>query len=280
MSPVGLTRRNSIKPFELTVTMGQAKGITKLSKFGNSTTITPDSDPQDIWEFGGLYTFDDDGTAPIKYISSSDTDDSAQIIIAEGLDIDGNFVRQSIETTGQDNVVLPTPLWRLFRMYNDSVSGNDIVGTLYGHTDPVPTDGVPLDINVRAIIVGGANQTLMAIYTVPMGTVGFLFKGEVGLSTEGNINTLSEYARMHYESRRFGKVFTVKKLVTCLVSGSSIYQDMRSFQDAIPAKTDIRLRVIKVTDDMKVWGTFDVLLVDEGQLTPEFLDGIGQPGHE
>ncbi len=152
---------------------------------------------------------------------------------------------------------------------------NDLVGMIYCHTDV--TSGIPADENVRAIIDGNHNQTLMTIYTIPRGKVGFLYRGELGVELEGNAASLSEYAHCHYESRRLHKVFKVKKAVTIMVGGNAIYQDKRSFPDVIPAMTDIKLRCMEVTQTMGLWGTFDILLVDEDKLSSAYLTAIGQP---
>ena len=268
---------NQLIPFELSVVMGKKDGYSKVDKFGINPTIEPATDPEDIWEFGGVYTFDDFGTTAGLYVSSSSSSDAGKTIVVQGLDITGELVTQEVTLLDQANVTLPTPLWRTFRMYNSSDS--DFVGTVYCHNDTTPTDGVPDDANVRAIVVGEKNQTLMCIYCVPKGKVGFLYRGEIGLELEGNAATLAEYSHCHYESRRFGKTFRVKKSLTLIAGGSSTYQDERSFPDVIPALTDIRLRVQIVTQAMGMWGTFDILLVDEDKFSDEYLAQIGQPGY-
>jgi hypothetical protein len=258
--------------------MGQIEGFSVQDKFGANPIIEPATDPEDIWEFGGVYNYDTAGTAPIQYISSSDAADN-QTISVLGLDIDGYEVAQEIVVNGQTNVVLPTPLWRVYRMENESDDGNDVQGILYCHTDPTPTNGVPLDANVRAIINNGQNQTLMALYTIPRGKVGFLYRGELGIQLSGGTSALADYARFHYESRRRGKVFKIKKAIDCIVGGSSTYQDSRSFPDIIPDLTDIRLRVQEVSTDMGVWGAFDILLVDERHISEGYLTAIGQTNY-
>jgi len=266
-------------PFGLAVNMGQLTGYTALDKFGVNLDISSGVADNDIWEFGGAYTYDADGTAPILYLSSSDNTDT-QPIEVQGLDINGDLVSQTITLTGQTNASLTTALWRVFRMSNDGNAGDDIAGVVYCHTDAAPTAGVPASANVRAIINAGNNQTLMALYTVPKGQVGFLWRGEVGVSLEGNAASLSEYAHIHYESRRFGKVFRVKKSLTCMIGGgSAIYQDERSFKDIIPAMTDVRIRSKAVTADMGLFSTFDMLLVDEDNFSEAYLSAIGQPGY-
>ena len=275
----GETESLDNRSFELRVSMGDEDGYSVVDKFGVNLNITTTSDPEDIWEFGGIYNYDLFGTAPVMYISSSDSSDVGQSINVQGLDINGDFVEQTISTNGQNNVSLTTPLWRIYRMQNTADFPDILEGMLYCHTSPTNTNGVPPDASVRALINDGNNQTLMCLYTIPKGKVAFLYRGELGLQLEGNAGALAEFAHCHYESRRFGKNFTVKKAVTCLVGGSAIYQDKRSFPDVIPALTDIKLKVEEVSQTMGIWGTFDILLVDEDKFSTEYLQAIGQPGY-
>lgn len=268
--------------FNLAVSMGLLEGFSTVDKFGVNAVISTDSFPEDIWEFGGEYNYDPVGTAPIMYISSSDPLDVGQTIFVQGLDILGNLASQTLTTDGNNIVNLGIPLWRVFRMINisEELVGGALQGVLYCHTDPTPTNGVPVDLAVRAIINDGTNQTLMTLYTVPKGFVAFLYRGEVGVELEGNQGALAEYAHVHYESRRFNGIFTVKKAITCMVGGgSSVYQDDRSFPDVIPSLTDIKLTVVEVSQTMGMFGTFDILLVEESMFSDSYLQSIGQPGY-
>lgn len=266
--------------FELAVSAGLVDGLSTVDKFGRNQDVDIATAPEDVWEFGGLYNYDTFGTAPILYISSSDALDVGQTIDVQGLDITGAMVNQIATTNGQNNVTLTTPLWRVFRMVNESDVGNDLAGILYCHTDPTPTAGVPAGISVRSIIDDGNNQTLMALYTIPLGKVGFLYRGELGIGATGNAGALAENADVQYRSRRLGKVFTVKKAVNLMIGGNPIYQDERPFPDIVPDLVDIKITVESVTDDnTKTWATFDILLVDESKLEPAFLQAIGQQGY-
>ena len=265
----------TVKPFELAVKMGQVPGYSAIDKFGVNLNITTATDPEDVWEFGGMYNYDTNGTAPIKYLSSSSTADTQTIQIV-GLDVDGYEVIQNIKLTGQTNVNLTDSLWRVYRMQNQS--SVSLVGIVYCHTDAAPTDGVPLAAKVRAVIDDGNNQTLMSLYTIPRGKVGFLYRGEIGIHYESATPTADvHYAHCHYESRRYGKVFTIKKAVTVLTHANSIFQDVRSFPDPIPALTDIKILAEEVTTTLGLFATFDIMLVDESVFTENYLNLIGQP---
>lgn len=264
---------NLNQDFNLKVQQGLIQGHSVVDKFGVNQDLSPSTDPEDMWEFGGLYTYDADGTAPIQSIVSDDAGDTEPIEV-QGLDIDGNLKTQTITLNGTTRVALDTPLWRVFRMGNTGT--NYLEGTVYCYAG---TSSVPANADVRAIIDGANGQTLMALYTIPKGKVAFLYRGELGVELEGNTGALAEYAHCHYESRRYGQTFRVKKAVTCMVGGNAIYQDKRSFPDIIPSLTDIKLKIIEVTQSMGMWGTFDLLLIDEDLFSTEYLTAIGQVGY-
>jgi len=169
-------------PFNLAVTQGKIDGYSKIDKFGLNPTIATTSDPEDVWEGGGIYTYDADDTAPIVSIaSSSAAADNGIDIEITGLDINGDQVTQTI-ALGLTRQTLTTPLWRVYRMAN--VGDTALTGTVfcYTGTGTAPSLG---DSEVRAVITNGYNQTLMALYTVPAGKVGFLMRGETGMEWSG-----------------------------------------------------------------------------------------------
>lgn len=260
-------------PYGLKISKGQLPGVSAVKKFGENPDVDTATIPEDIWEVGGLYNYEDDGVDDIKYLSSSDNADLVDVSI-EGLDKDGNYVKQILTLTGQTVVNLTTPLWRVFRMENLGIV--NIAGTVYCHIDAAPTAGVPLTAKIRAIIAGSNNQTLMALYTVPKGKVCFVHRAEIGMSR----SLAAGSAQTAYFSRQFGGVFKIKKRIDISSSGSSTYQDPRSFPDTIPALTDMKLTVENVTaNNTGIFGSFDIELVDESQFSDAYLASIGQPGY-
>lgn len=266
----GTAYLNVGQPFNLQVNQGLIAGHSVVDKFGENPSVDTGTTPEDIWEAGGLYNYDADGTAPIVSLISDNILDTQDILIT-GLDVNGVETEQIITLTGTTRAALTTPLWRVYRMIN--VSPTNLTGTAYCY---IGTGGVPVLADIRAIIDNGNNQTLMALYTVPKGFVGYLYKGELGQSRG---QTAGE-SRLAYFSRRFGGAFTIKKRVNVTNTGSSIYQDTRTFPDVIPSLTDIKLTVESVSgNNTGIFGTFDILLIDETLFPVSFLQAIGQPGY-
>lgn len=258
---------NQGQDFILKVSQGLIPGHRIVDKFGENPDVDTTTFPEDIWEAGGVYNYDADGTAPIVSVISDNIADTGPILIV-GLDIDGYRVVQTVTLNGTTRVPLTTALFRVYRMIY--LGSTDLVGVAYCY---VGTGGVPVLADIRAIIDNGNNQTLMALYTVPKGEVAFLFRGELGASR----SITSGEAQCAYYSRRMGEIFTIKKRVNLSNAGTSIYQDRRAFPDVIPYLTDIRLRVESVSaNNMGIFGTFDLLLIDQRLFSNEFLEDIGQ----
>ena len=274
MAKIPRAQGSVVIEYGLACTLGLLKKTGKIDKFGFNSTITTASDPEDIWEGGGIYTYDPFGTAPIVSLASSSGSDTVDVEVT-GLDIDGVEVKQTITLQGTTRVALTTALWRVYRMENDGAV--DLVGNVfcYTGTGTVPSIGDP---EVRAIIVNGNNQTQMALLTIPANKVGFLFKGELGIQYSAGFLGGAEFLRASYKSRRLNKIFKIKKTVSLISDGTSIYSDKRSFPDPVPALTDLKLTADEVSADMGAWASFDLLIVDQDEFSDEFLAGIGQPG--
>jgi len=263
----------TVQQLPLAISMGRAPGYSFVDKYGVNPSVTTATDPEDIWEFGGVYPFST--TADIVSLSSSDNGDDQKIEIY-GLTLAGVEVKQTLTLTGQTVVELTTDLWRVYRMIN--VGTTSLAGTVYCFSGTTVTAGVPSGASVvKAIIDDGNNQTLMCVYTIPAGKVGFFIRAEVGMQYTSGFFASAAFAALSYKTRRKGKVFIVKKSVSLMSSGSSNFQDERPFPCPIPAMTDLKLSVDEVSAEIGVWGTFDILLVDEAKFTAAYLTGIGQP---
>ena len=267
-----------VVPFELSVSMGLVDGTTHIHKYGVNDVVTTSTDPETIWDSGGVYPYDANSTTNIKYISSDSLADTNITIQVQGLDIDGAAVTQTATANGTNVVTLTTPLWRVFRMKNTSAYTN--AGTLYCHTAAAPTAGDPDAADTRATIEVGHGQTFMAVYTIPAGCVGFVAHIEAGIELTGASPAAAvQYANIHFSAREYGKTFLVKKTFTCISGGNTSFHARPEIPLRFPSLTDLQISVDEVSATMGAWGAFDVLLVEEEMLTTAFLTSIGQPGY-
>jgi hypothetical protein len=256
--------------YRLDLSRGYYTDMSVVDKYGFNDTLRnpiPTGEFDTVWEFGPtkpVYTYPTWTNAPIDRLSSSDAADTMDIEV-QGLDINGDFVEQTITLTGQTPVALTTALWRVFRMQNvdnnpTTGQGVDISGTVYCFANGTVTAGVPDNsADVYAVIIDGNNQTQMAVYTIPKGKTGYLMAGEIGILRTGTTANVE----VAYRSRRFGEPFKVKKTIGLDNAASSNYQDDRAVWDPIPELTDIEISAAQTSSNgIGAWATLCILLID------------------
>jgi len=231
----------------LAIAKGDVTGTTFVSKFGQNEDIGTGA-YEDIWDGGGTYTWPANGTAPITHLYSTGAD-TVEIEV-QGLDIDGELVVQTKTLTGTTVVALDTALWRVFRMKN--LGSTDI-----GSSNIVHASDSGKTVSY-AQIQNGNNQTLMALYTIPAGKIGYLLAGSasiVGLVRDYSIDG-------HVYMRSYGGVFQLKHTFGAISDGTSVFQHRYHIPLPIPAKTDITVKAISSKDGGILNATFDIVLVD------------------
>ena len=233
------------KEFYLEVAKGNVTGHTIMSKFGQNDALS--AAYEDVWDNGGTYTYPADATADIVELVSTDANDTEDIEI-QGLSSDGTLTVQTETLTGTTPVVITTPLWRVFRLKN--MGSADLVGD-------VTVENAANDVEYAKIQIGN-NQTLMALYTIPLGKKGYMIQGTNSLI--GTNRTYSVSGRM--TMRPFGGVFQLKKTFGLSSDGSSFMVMPWPLPGQIGAKTDIRVSAISsATGGINT--TFEILLVDD-----------------
>ena len=243
-------------PVFVEIALGNVEGYQAVNKFGDNPDIDTATTPEDIWDYGGEYTFST--TADISQLSSSSSSDVGNIQVY-GLDsnwMDTNFI---IKLNGQTNVHLPIKLIRAYRMIN--IGSNDFVGNVcLSVSNTAQTAGVPsVATNVRAYVYDGNNQTLMAIYTIPAGKKGVFLDGYVTMA-----NDRSSYAILSLEMRPYNGVFSTKGIASISSAGSSFFKYAYAVPVCVPAKTDILIKCTEVgANDTAIAAAFDILLIDE-----------------
>jgi hypothetical protein len=248
---------DSLGHLDIDIARGIYPALSGVRKFGVIPDIGIGDPPTDIWEFGLSqveYIFPVWGTAPIDTISSDNAADTMPLTV-QGLDIDGYFVEQTVTLEGLDKVTLPTPLWRVFRMWNagmNLVTGQSpiILGVVYCYEDTSILLGVPEDDDkVRAVILDGNNQTQMMIYTIPKGHVAYMTRGETGLQKGGN---QVGSATMQFRVRLFGGAFRTSKTVGLVSEGNSYFTTTRMPSQLIPELTDIKATCTDITGNNSI----------------------------
>jgi len=254
---VNLTNGNNLKisleetepganqPFNLDVAKGLVSGHSSVSKFGQNDSL--DGTWQDVWDGAGTYGYPPNGTAPVTNVESTSASDVTDLEV-QGLDINGTLTVQTVTLTGTTKVVLPTPLWRVFRMKN--VGAADYVGI-------ITAENAGNSITY-AIIEVGNNQTLMALYTIPLGKTGYMLQGTNSLVGTNRTYTVDGRLTM----RPYGGVFQLKRTFGLSADGTSFISMTYPVPGKIPALTDIRVSA-KSSATGGVNTTFEIILIDD-----------------
>jgi hypothetical protein len=139
------------------IASGAVTGHSHINKFGYSDNI---QNLSTIWDGSNIYTYSTSAGA-VTVASSSDDDDGA-VIEVQGLDGDYNLVVQdiTIDGTGATNLI------RVFRARVKTPATDE--------TTNVGIISVNIATQLRAKILAGKGQTLMAVYTIPAGKTGYL----------------------------------------------------------------------------------------------------------
>ena len=232
--------------FYLAVSQGLVPGHSIVNKFGQNADLT-NTTYEDVWDGGGTYTYPADGNADITKVVSTSTADTIDVEV-QGLDVTGALTVQTITLTGTTAVILTTPLWRIFRMKN--VGAVDNVGE-------VSAQNTALGI-IYAIMQAGNNQTLMALYTIPLGYTGYMYQSSASMAGLTNTYNIGIRALM----RPFGGVFQLKATNGLNSTGNSFTVLPSDLPGAIGEKTDIRYMASTSKAGGVVNSRFSILLIE------------------
>lgn len=254
-------RLTPVTDFFFEVAKGTISGHSIVNKYGNNPDIDTGTDPEDIWTYGGKYTYND--TPSIQYISSDDATDLGMEITVEGLDENWREQSVTVQLDGQNQTQIGTGerFVRVFRAYNSGpleFAGNVLI---YDDTVASVTLGVPSPAtSVKAELPAAYQQTYMALYTVPAGKVGYIIEKAWSL----NDASTSTRAIVELKTRNFGGVFRSKELDSLRSNGTSLTEVRHLAPDAIPEKSDIQM-ICKETSNSNTNLTayFSVLLVQK-----------------
>jgi len=216
------------------VASGSVTGHSHINKFGYSNDI---ANLSTIWDGSNIYTYST--SAGAVTVSSSSTDDTGAVIEVQGLDGDYNLVVQdiTIDGTGATNLI------RVFRARVKTPAS--------GETGNVGIISVNIGGQLRAKILAGKGQTLMAVYTIPAGKTGYLLN--LTMSVDKNVDVI--YKLM---AREQGGGFNIKGQFGTF--GTPIDHNY-PIPLVFPEKTDIEIQA----DAGSACGggaTFDLILVD------------------
>lgn len=153
------------------IARGDYRDLSHINKFGYSSSVGATF--QTVWDGNNVYPWPSSaGTLTIA--SDSGSDDNA-VVTVEGLDSDWNIQSEDLTITGAAGT---KSFIRIYRAYVKTPGA--------GQTTNVGNISITHTAVVRAKIVAGAGQTLMAVYSVPAGYRAYIvkFQGSLGKQKE------------------------------------------------------------------------------------------------
>lgn len=204
----------------------------RILKFGSNPSVPNDvslSSPETVWDGSTEYVFPPDAGTGIQ-VKSDDSGDAQEIVI-QGLDENFNSASWTGDLNGLSEVNVDGTWSRVFRAFNND--NTDFAGDINIHASGD-------DSTSYAKILSGNNQTLMAVYTVPENTTGYLIQYEA--SAQNTFSSSSIGYTLHLKTREYGKVFRVQE-VTSVTTENSHMQQLQ-VPIILEPKTDILVNVV------------------------------------
>jgi hypothetical protein len=230
--------------FKLNVARGKVRGALMIHKFGavpevaNASTGTVWDKPTTVYPWSAF-----DTAGPITASIANASDNGKQVIVL-GLDENYEEVEEIFTLSSTATVAGAISFKRVFRAFVTNGSDNNVgdINFTKGDTDVLR-------------ITSGKAQTLMAIYTVPAGKTGYLYKGVCSAQATADATGNMFIRYFGQQAFRIGHSFEV--------SGGSQYDYEFSFPIQIPEKSDIDIRVTVRTNKGRYTAAFDLLLLEE-----------------
>lgn len=246
--------------FQIEAAKGNIVGFSAGHQFGANPDI--DTAVEDVWEYGGTYTFLD--SAATLYLSSSDSGD-AQEFTVECLDENWLPVTVTKNLNGWTQTALTRPdgsalsIIRVNKMYNSDTT--EPAGNVYLAQTDTLTTGIPTNAyKIKAYTIAyGAPESQQAIYSVPAShncLVTDFFASIERASAAGAADFRLQY-------RLFGETF-FRSLFPCTLSSSATSAALYQFPVPffLPPKTDVKVIATGSVANMLASAGFDFILED------------------
>lgn len=228
-----------IDDFRLNTSRGLVKGTKQVHKFGAVPAMSQTTTGT-VWDVNDtIYPWSAFSTANSVVVTANTADNGKSVTII-GLDSSYNEQEETVTITA-GTATTTKQFIRVFRAFSSANNANTI--------------SMAVNSTEVARITNGFAQTLMAVYTIPAGKIGYLYKGvcTAQASADGNGNMYVRY--FGQTSFRVGHSFEVAG-----VGGPYMYDF--AFPLPIPEKSDIDVRITTRSNNGRYTAAFDLLLVD------------------
>lgn len=247
------------------VPLGLQSNCTAVDKFGRNADVDTGTDPEDIWNGGGLYSWPDSAQI-LEVASDSITDDSSSLstgaytIRIHGLDSAFLAITEDVVMDG-DTTVETTQAFRRVRHAEVLAAGGS------HRNNGAITVTYQDDATAAAVIAAGQGQSLMAIYTVPAGKYAIMpgVYGSINGPAGANAN-LALYERPN--ANLATSAWLLRRIAGLDMDGAGAFRQSWEPYRLIQPRTDIRLTVDVVSaDNGDISAGFGLVLVDTARYT-------------
>ncbi len=245
----------------LLVAQGMVSDTASLNKFGRNSDIDTGSNPEDVWDGGGIWVAPT--AARTHDIASDDANDTsagtgARTVTIFGLDSSWDLQTETVTMNGTSNVATANTYWRIFRMFVASAGSSET-------NEGTVTATAQTDATVTAQINPENGQTLMAIYTVPADTTLYLSQAYATINKSGGTSgAMCDMAIYVRDGSAADRAWQVKQFFGLSVTGTSSHQHHWKIPFSVQAKHDIRFTCVEVTDNnTDISAGFGGVLVDD-----------------
>lgn len=233
-------------PFDQMISGGYITGHSFNHKFGAVPSLSTNTTGT-VWDVDDtLYPWTALDTPAVVNVERNNIADDGYTVTVQGLDADYNFVEDTIIINGA-NTLGTVEFKRVNRAFvsngGSSNTGNiDIEAGAAGGT-------------TVARITADLGQTLMAVYTVPAGYTGYLYKGTATAQAGADGTGFMMVRYFGQDTFRVGHTFEVDG------DGGQYLYDF-TFPIPVPEKSDIDVRIATRSNNGRYTAAFDILLVE------------------
>jgi len=222
-------------PYLIGIAQGLVSGTSSINKFGYRESIP--SSYQTIWDGTADYAYAAAGT--VLAVADNTGSDNNGTVEVQGLDQNYAPITETLTIGGAASSN------QFLRVFRASMITSNTGST---NVDEIRIKRATTDL---AIILAGAGQTLMSLYTIPAGKTGYLIK------LQGNVDANND-ALFRLISRPLNGSFNVKGQFGVFASGFTVdYPIPLVFTE----KTDLQV-VAKSQNNVGGGATFDLILKD------------------
>jgi len=236
--------RRQTDGFLIEVARQNLSDVSYTNKYGRNPDIDTGTDPEDIWDAGGLWVAPTQArTHDIASTSANDTSAGTgmRTLRLEGLDENWEEVTEDVALNGTTPVATAHTYQRIFRMYG-LTSGSSM--TNEGNV----TATAQTDATVTAQITAGQGQTFMAIWTVPAGKTAYVTSIYGALQRAAAQNGVAELALLAiYNADTATKTQRFKDYFGLDTDATSFVKLEFEIPGTFPEKTDLIMRCVSVS---------------------------------